>query len=95
MGFLVGVIGLAVGAVGFWLNFELNPIPVSAEPLDSGYFDLGATGVLVATLGFMTEIVAYAVRRAPGARFSAPRARAALRRVRNFGRSGQRPAGIA
>jgi hypothetical protein len=69
MGFLAGVIGLAVGLTGFWLNFELNPMPVSAGPLDSGYFDLGTAGILVATLGFMTQIVMYAVRRTPKTRY--------------------------
>lgn len=67
MGFLVGINGLAVGILGFWLNFQLNPIPVSAEPLDSGYFDLGVAGIMVAVLGFMTQIVMNSLRRGPKA----------------------------
>ena len=63
MGFLVGINGLAVGILGFWLNFQLNPIPVSAEPLDSGWFDLGMAGIMVATLGFLTQIAIYSFRR--------------------------------
>jgi hypothetical protein len=30
MGFLMGIIGLVVALAGFWLNFQLNPMPVSA-----------------------------------------------------------------
>lgn len=65
MGFLVGVSGLALGIFGFWLDFESHPMPTSAYTLSSGYFDLGAVGILVATLGFLIQMSSFAFRRTP------------------------------
>jgi hypothetical protein len=65
MGFLVGLLGLATGVAGFWLDFNAHPIPTSAYPLTSGYFDLGAAGILVATLGFLMQLFSFALRRTP------------------------------
>ena len=69
MGFLVGVFGLAVGVAGFWLDFNAHPIPVSAYPLTSGYFDLGAAGILVATMGFLMQFFIFATKRTPKSGF--------------------------
>ncbi len=65
MGFLIGLLGLAFGVAGFWLDFNAHPIPTSAYPLTSGYFDLGAAGILVATLGFLMQFYAFAIKRTP------------------------------
>jgi hypothetical protein len=65
MGFLIGLFGLAVGVTGFWLDFNTHPIPVSVSPLTSGYFDLGAGGILVATLGFLMQLFSFAFKRVP------------------------------
>jgi hypothetical protein len=65
MGFLVGLLGLAAGVGGFWLDFNAHPIPISGFPLTSGYFDLGAAGILVATLGFLMQLFSFAIRRTP------------------------------
>ena len=65
MGFLIGLLGLAVGIGGFWLDFDSNPIPVSTYAQASGYFDLGAAGILVATLGFLMQLFSFAFRRTP------------------------------
>jgi hypothetical protein len=63
MGFLIGLFGLAVGVTGFWLDFDAHPIPTSADPFISGYFDVGAAGILVATLGFLMQLFSFAFRR--------------------------------
>ncbi len=65
MGFLVGLFGLAVGVGGFWLDFNAHPIPISTDPFMSGYFDLGAAGILVGTLGFLMQLFSFAIRRTP------------------------------
>jgi hypothetical protein len=65
MGFLIGLLGLAVGIGGFWLDFNAHPIPVSTDPFISAYFDLGAAGILVATLGFLMQLFSFAIRRTP------------------------------
>jgi hypothetical protein len=67
MGFLVGLLGLAVGIGGFWLDFNAHPLPASNDPFVSGYFDLGAAGILVATLGFLMQLFAFSIRRTPKA----------------------------
>lgn len=53
MGFLVGVLGLAAGFVGFWLDFSSDPFAAQPSP---AYFDLGIGGIVVAILGFIIQM---------------------------------------
>ena len=63
MRYLIGLIGIMVGAAGFWMDFASNPNMGMDSPLSSTYFDIGATGILVATLSFMIQIVLNALPR--------------------------------
>jgi len=65
MGFLLGISGLAVGVLGFWLDFASHPMPTEIYTLSSGYFEIGAAGILVATLGFLIQMFSFALRRTP------------------------------
>ena len=53
MGFAVGILGLAVGFIGFWLDFSSDPF--AAQP-SAVWFDLGVGGVVFAILGFIIQM---------------------------------------
>lgn len=53
MGFLVGLLGLVVGVIGFWADFSADPF--SGQP-SSINFDMGAIGVAFAITGFIIQM---------------------------------------
>jgi ABC-type antimicrobial peptide transport system permease subunit len=53
MGFLVGILGLVIGLVGFWSDFSADPF---AAPPSPAWFDLGIAGIAVAVLGFIIQM---------------------------------------
>jgi hypothetical protein len=53
MGFLVGLLGLVVGVIGFWADFSADPF--SGQP-SSTNFDMGALGVAFAVTGFVIQM---------------------------------------
>jgi hypothetical protein len=71
MKYLIGLIGIVVGAAGFWMDFSSHPDMAADSPLGSIYFDVGAAGILVATLCFMIQIVTNALPRRPRAAIAA------------------------
>ncbi len=77
MKYLIGFIGIVVGAAGFWMDFASNPNMASDSPLTSTYFDLGATGIAVATLCFMIQMVTNALPRRQRAVIAVPKAQRA------------------
>ncbi|MDB5394318.1 MAG: hypothetical protein JWM91_1824 [Rhodospirillales bacterium] len=56
MGFLIGIAGLVVGAVGFWLDFSADPFLASRHLSTISYFGIGIFGILVAILGFVLQL---------------------------------------
>jgi hypothetical protein len=63
MRYLIGFIGIMVGAAGFWMDFASHPDMATDSPLGSAWFDIGAAGILVATLSFMIQMVVNALPR--------------------------------
>ncbi|HEX4508364.1 MAG TPA: hypothetical protein VH722_21730 [Alphaproteobacteria bacterium] len=53
MGFVIGILGLAAGLIGFWFDFSADPF--AAEP-SAVWFDLGVGGVSLAILGFIIQM---------------------------------------
>jgi len=53
MGFVVGILGLAAGFIGFWLDFSADPF--AAQP-SVVWFDLGVGGIVLAILGFIIQM---------------------------------------
>lgn len=53
MGFLIGILGLSVGLVGFWSDFSADPFAAEPSP---AWFGLGVAGIAVAVLGFAIQM---------------------------------------
>jgi hypothetical protein len=53
MGFLVGVLGLVVGFIGFWADFSADPFSVQSS---STNFDIGVAGIAVAVAAFVIQM---------------------------------------
>jgi hypothetical protein len=53
MGFLVGVLGLVIGFIGFWGDFSADPFSVQSS---STNFDIGIAGVAVAVAAFIIQM---------------------------------------
>jgi len=53
MGFLVGVLGLFVGFIGFWADFSADPFSVQSS---STNFDMGIAGIAVAVVAFIVQM---------------------------------------
>ena len=53
MRFLVGILGLVVGFVGFWLDFSADPFATQPSP---AWFDLGIAGIACAIGGFILQM---------------------------------------
>ena len=53
MGFVVGILGLAAGFAGFWLDFSADPF--AAQP-SQAYLDLGVGSIALAILGFIIQM---------------------------------------
>jgi len=53
MGFLVGLLGLVVGVIGFWADFSSDPFSVQAS---STNFDMGVAGIAVAIAAFVIQM---------------------------------------
>jgi len=53
MGFLVGVLGLVVGFIGFWTDFSADPFSVQSS---STSFDMGIAGIAVAVAAFIVQM---------------------------------------
>ena len=53
MGFLIGMFGLVVGLVGFWLDFSADPFAATPSP---AWFDLGIAGITCAIGGFIIQM---------------------------------------
>lgn len=53
MGFAVGILGLAAGFIGFWMDFSADPF--AAQPSET-YFNLGVGGIALAILGFIVQM---------------------------------------
>jgi hypothetical protein len=67
MGFLVGVLGLVVGFIGFWADFSADPFSVQSS---STNFDIGVAGIAVAVAAFIVQM--WPRRRARATRRTAP-----------------------
>ena len=53
MGFLVGMVGLVVGFIGFWADFSADPFSVQSS---STNFDMGVAGIAVAVAAFIIQM---------------------------------------
>jgi hypothetical protein len=53
MGFLVGVLGLVVGFIGFWADFSADPFLTRSS---STNFDLGVAGIAIAVFAFIIQM---------------------------------------
>jgi hypothetical protein len=53
MGFLIGLLGLAVGFIGFWFDFSADPFSTQPSP---AYFDIGVAGIAFAIVGFIIQM---------------------------------------
>jgi hypothetical protein len=53
MGFLVGVLGLVVGFIGFWTDFSADPFSVQSS---STNFDIGVAGIAIAVAAFIVQM---------------------------------------
>jgi hypothetical protein len=71
MGFLVGLLGLVVGFIGFWADFSADPFSSQAS---STLFDIGVAGIALAVISFIIQMWPRGAARA--ARRAASRARA-------------------
>jgi hypothetical protein len=56
MGFLIGVIGLAVGAIGFWLDFSADPFAAAHHAQAISYYGIGVSGIFAAIIGFILQL---------------------------------------
>ncbi len=56
MGFLIGIIGLAVGALGFWLDFSADPFATVHHAQAISYSGIGVSGIFVAIVGFILQL---------------------------------------
>jgi hypothetical protein len=70
MGFLVGLLGLVVGIIGFWADFSADPFSTQSSTTN---FDMGAVGIAFAVVGFIIQMWPRSAARA--ARRAAARAR--------------------
>ena len=53
MGFLVGVLGLVIGIIGFWADFSADPFSVQSSTTN---FDMGVAGIAVAVAAFVIQM---------------------------------------
>jgi hypothetical protein len=56
MGFLIGIAGLVMGAIGFWLDFSTDPFLAARHASAISYFGVGMFGIFVAILGFIIQL---------------------------------------
>ena len=53
MGFLIGILGLVIGFVGFLFDFSADPFAAQPSP---AWFDLGVAGIAIAIIGFIVQM---------------------------------------
>jgi hypothetical protein len=56
MGFLIGIAGLVMGAIGFWLDFSADPFLAAHHTATISYFGVGMLGIFVAIFGFIIQL---------------------------------------